>query len=229
MSDLAGHRVVVTGASRGIGLALARRLAHEGARCVLTATRRENLSAVCAELGDEHRGVALELADGESIARAAEQAIEHLGGIDLLVNNAGLLGERVPVSEYPMDVWRDVMRSTTEGTLDFTQRLLPALADGGAIINVTSGAAGRPNWGAYGVSRLALNAISAELRHELAPRGIRVVAINPGGVRTEMRAAAYPTEDPATLPTPEERLGPFMAVAHGADPGPLVAAEGWGG
>jgi len=126
-----------------------------------------------------------------------------------------------------MDVWRDVMDVSLDGALRLTQRLLPAIVDGGAIINVTSGAAGRPSWGAYGVSRLAINGITQMLRAELADRRIRCVAINPGGVRTQMRAEAYPDEDPLSVPHPAERIAPFLAVAAGADPGWFVEAKDW--
>jgi NAD(P)-dependent dehydrogenase (short-subunit alcohol dehydrogenase family) len=219
--------VVVTGASRGVGAALARACAREGARLGLTATATDHLADLLDELGSSHRGVALDLADPASISAAADRIVASLGRVDVLVNNAGLLGARAPLAAYPMDVWRRVMAVTVDGTLDLTQRLLPAIPDGGAIINVTSGAAGRPGWGAYGISRLALNGITQVLRHELAERAIRCVAINPGGVRTDMRAWAYPDEDPMSVPAPEERLAPFIAVAAGADPGWFVEAKEW--
>ena len=103
------------------------------------------------------------------------------------------------------------------------------MSRGGAIVNVTSGAAGRPTWGAYSISKLALDGITAMLRDELADREIRCVAINPGGARTAMRAAAYPDEDPATVPHPSSRVAPFIAIAAGADPGPHVEAAEWTG
>jgi NAD(P)-dependent dehydrogenase (short-subunit alcohol dehydrogenase family) len=203
---------------------LAEALGDEGAALVLTATTVEHIAPVAESLGAE--ALALDLRDSESIQSAASAAAR-LGRVDVLVNNAGLLGVRAPLSDYPMDVWRDVMSVSVDGTLEFTQALLPSVADGGAIINVTSGAAGRPSWGAYGVSRLAINGLTQMLRAELVDRDIRCVAINPGGVRTEMRAAAYPDEDPLTVPDPKERLEPFVAVAAGEDPGWFVEAKDW--
>jgi NAD(P)-dependent dehydrogenase (short-subunit alcohol dehydrogenase family) len=147
--------------------------------------------------------------------------------VDVLVNNAGLLGVRAPLAEYPLDVWEDVIASGVTGTLRLIQAILPAMSEGGAIVNVTSGAAGRPTWGAYAIAKLALDGITDILREELAPRRIRCVAINPGGIRTRMRAAAYPNEDPATLPHPSSVVEPFIAVAAGADPGPHVEAREW--
>ncbi|MDX6645542.1 MAG: hypothetical protein QOK40_1269, partial [Miltoncostaeaceae bacterium] len=143
----------------------------------------------------------------------------------VLVNNAGILGVQAPLAEYPPDIFEEVLDVGVVGTLRLIQRVLPAMADGGAIVNVTSGAAGRPTWGAYAIAKLAIDGITGMLREELAPRGIRCVAINPGGVRTGMRAAAYPREDPATVPHPSAVVEPFLAVAAGADPGPHVEAQ----
>ena len=224
---LDGTRVVVTGASRGLGRALAEAFAAEGARQVVTATSAERLAATCAavaERGGDAHPIALDLRDRSSVAAAASEALAVLGRVDVLVNNASLLGARIALADLPADVWDDVMAVNTTGTLALIQALLPAMADGGAIINVTSGAAGRAGWGAYAVSKLALEGITGMLRDELADRAIRCVAVNPGGLRTAMRAAAYPDEDPATLPRPATVVGPFVAIAAGADPGPRIDA-----
>jgi NAD(P)-dependent dehydrogenase (short-subunit alcohol dehydrogenase family) len=212
---LAGARVIVTGASRGIGRAVAEAVAVEGGRLVVTATRLENLEGVLArarERGAEAHGVALDLADPDSVRAAASEAVAALGRVEGLVNNASLLGVRRPLADYPVDVWERVMVVNVSGTLRLTQAVLPALSRGGAIVNVTSGAAGRPTWGAYGVSKLALDGITRVLREELAEREIRCVGVNPGGTRTAMRAAAYPDEDPATVPHPSSRVAPFMSL-----------------
>jgi len=225
-------RVIVTGASRGLGRAVAEAAAAEGARLVLTATRASHLEAVTARLvsaGADAHAVALDLGDPASVEAAAREAIAVLGRVDGLVNNAGLLGEREPLAGYPMDVWERVMRVNVTGTLRLIQAVLPGMADGGAIVNITSGAAGRPTWGAYAISKLALDGITGMLREELAGRGVRCVGVNPGGTRTSMRAAAYPQEDPATVPHPSSRVEPVIAVLAGADPGPLVEAAEWTG
>jgi len=227
---LAGIRLVVTGASRGLGRALAEGFAAEGARVVVTATtlpRLEGTMARLAALGAEGHGVALDLADRTSVREGAAQAIAALGRIDVVVNNAGLLGERAPLAEYPPDVWESVIAVNLTGTLAWTQALLPAVSHGGAIVNVTSGAAGRPGWGAYGVSKLAIEGVGAMLREELRDAGIRCVSVNPGPMRTQMRAAAYPHEDPATVPRPASVLEPFLVIAEGHDPGPRIDAAEW--
>lgn len=218
---------MVTGASRGLGRALAEGFAAEGARLVVTATRAEHLSSVLGALGDRAEGVALDLRDALSTKRAAAHAVAVLARVDVLLLNAGLLGVRAPLSDYPMEVWEDVIAAGVTGNMRFIQGVLPAMSDGGAIIAVTSGAAGRAGWGAYSIAKLALDGITRMLREELAPRGIRCVAINPGGIRTRMRAAAYPGEDPATLPHPSAVVEPFVAVAAGADPGPYAEAREW--
>lgn len=229
---LAGMRIVVTGASRGLGRALAEGFVEEGARVVATATtvrRLEGTMARLRERGADAQAIPLDLADPASVAEAAAQAVAVLGRVDVVVNNASLLGQRVPLADHPMDVWNAVMAVNLTGTVAFTQALIPAISQGGAIINVSSGAAGRAGWGAYGVSKLALEGVTTMLREELADTGIRCVAVNPGPLRTAMRAAAYPDEDPATVPHPSRVVEPFVAIAAGADPGPHVDAVEWGG
>ena len=110
---------------------------------------------------------------------------------------------------------------------DSVQAVAPAMSPGGVIINVSSGAAGRAGWGAYAVAKAALEGMTNMLRAELVDRDIRVVAVNPGAVRTAMRAAAHPTEDPNTVPHPSARVEPFVAIAEGADPGSRIDAAEW--
>jgi len=216
-----------------MGRAIAEAFAAEGARLALTATDTAHLRATasaCAAVGATPLLYGLELADPDEPARVGVEAVAELGGLDVLVNNAGLLGERGALADSRPDVFDRVVAVTVGGTLRLVQAVLPAMGHGSAIVNVTSGAAGRPGWGAYGVSRLALNGMTSMLRDELADRGIRVVAVNPGPARTAMRAAAYPKEDPATVPHPAALVEPFVAIAAGADPGAgVVEASQWRG
>lgn len=224
---LEGLRAVVTGASRGLGRAVAERFAAEGARVVVTATTPERARAVADRIGSGAHGVGLELGDPTSVAAAAREAIAVLGRVDVLVNNAGVLGERAHLADVDAATWERVIAVNLTGTVALVRELLPGMADGGAIVNVTSGAAGRAGWGPYAVSKLAIEGVTGMLREELAPRGIRCVAVNPGGLRTAMRTAAYPHEDPATLPHPSSVVAPFVAIAAGADPGPRIDAARW--
>ena len=221
---------MVTGASRGLGRALAEGFAAQGARVVVTATSLPRLDGTIARLrerGADVHGIALDLSRPEAVAAAAAEALAVLGRVDALVNNASLLGVRRPLADYPLDTWREVVEVNLTGTFALTRALLPGMADEGSIINVTSGAAGRAGWGAYAVSKLGLEGVTTMLREELAGRRIRCVAVNPGPVRTEMRAAAHPGEDPATVPHPLTVVEAFIAIAAGADPGPRIDAAQW--
>lgn len=229
---LDGRRVLITGASRGLGAALAASFANEGARLALTATARDNLAPVIREIADaghEALAIELDLRDPGAIAARAEDVTAGLGGLDVIVANAGQLGYRGPLLDCPPGVWDDVTAVTVDGTFHLLRALVPAMSDGGTIILVTSGAAGRPDWGAYGVSRAALNAMAEMLRAELADRDIRVVAVNPGPARTQMRADAYPDEDPETVPEPSELTEAFLVVITGDDPGPFLDVPAWRG
>lgn len=219
-------RAVVTGGSRGLGRALAEGLAARGATVAATSRDVRHLEDVVAGAPGV-MPVAMDLTDPGSIDHAAALIGERLGRVDLLVNNAGVLGGTGPLLDVdPADVARTVTANVI-GTLHLTHALRPLIPRGGAIVNVTSGAAGRAGWAGYAVSKAALDAATAVLRAELAPAGIRVVGVNPGGLRTAMRAAAYPQEDPATVPTPDSIVPLFAAIAAGADPGEYVEARAW--
>lgn len=209
---------------------MAEGFAAEGARLVVTATSVARLDGTLERLrqgGAEAHGVGMDLSDTPAVETAAAEALAVLGRVDVIVSNASLLGKRLPLADYPVPLWREVMEVNVTGTFAFIRALLPGLADEGAIINVTSGAAGRAGWGAYAVSKLALEGLTNMLRDELADRRVRCVAVNPGPVRTTMRASAYPREDPATVPHPSTVVEPFLAIAAGADPGPRIDAAQW--
>lgn len=226
---LEGVRAVVTGASRGLGRAVAEAFADAGARVVVTARSERALESVLAAATGRREliPVALELGDADSIAAAAAHAVRALGRVDVLVNSAGVLGARGALVDADLDDVAHTVAVDALGPLRLTAALRAHLAPGAAVVNVGSGAAGRPGWGGYGVAKAALDGITAMLRAELGPEGIRVVGVNPGGMRTTMRAAAYPAEDPATVPHPRALVGVFLAIADGADPGAHVEARQW--
>jgi len=230
MTDVDGLHVVVTGASRGIGAAIAAAFAAGGADVVGTARNPATVIAGPRDAPGTITPVALDLGDAASASAAATTigSVFH-GSCDVLVNNAGVLGSRLPLAEIDLDDVERVLATNLLGTLRFTRAVLPLMARGGAIVNVTSAAAGRAHWGGYSISKAGIDAITTMLRDELAPRGIRCIGVNPGGIRTDMRADAYPEEDPDTLPAPASVVPTFLAIAAGADPGPLVEARTWPG
>lgn len=215
---LEGKVALITGASQGLGRALALAYAKEGARVVVNARSEESIRPVAEEVessGAEVLALAADVSRGADVERLVGAAAERFGGIDALVNNAGLLGPRVAIADYPEEEWRRVIDANLTGPFLVSRAAIPHMRAGGSIINVVSGVSveGRAEWGAYSVSKFGLEGLTQILAAELEERGIRVNAVDPGGMRTEMRAAAYPEEDPATRITPEENTGVFVYLA----------------
>ena len=215
---LQGKVALVTGASQGLGRALALAYATEGASLVVNSRSEEGIRPVAEEvegLGAEVLAVAADVSRGEDARRLVDEAVGRFGGVDVLVNNAGLLGPRVAIEEYPEEEWRRVIDANLTGPYLVTKAAIPHLREGASIINVVSGVSveGRAEWGAYSVSKFGVEGLSQILAAELEGRGIRSNAVDPGGMRTGMRAAAYPGEDPQTRITPEENTAVFLYLA----------------
>lgn len=220
MWHVGGKVVLITGASRGLGRVLAEVFAEHGAHLILCARRADVLADVEADLA--RRGVAA-MAEGcdvsveEDVLRLVHRGVQRFGRIDVLINNASILGRRVPVMEYPSEVWNDVLATNLTGAFRMSREVAHVMRrqGTGAIINVSSsvGHKARPNWGAYLVSKWALEGLSFMMAEELRSTGIRVNVVDPGGMRTGMRAAAYPAEDPTTLPMPREVVPVFLYLA----------------
>jgi NAD(P)-dependent dehydrogenase (short-subunit alcohol dehydrogenase family) len=209
---------LITGASQGLGKALALAFAREGARVVVNARSEESVRPVAGEvedLGAEVLAVAADVSERADAGRLVEETLERFGRIDVLVNNAGLLGPRVAIEDYPEDEWRRVIDANLTGPFLVSRAAIPHLSEGASIINLVSGVSveGRAEWGAYSVSKFGLEGLNQILAAELAERGVRVNAVDPGGMRTDMRAAAYPEEDPQTRITPEENTAVFLYLA----------------
>jgi NAD(P)-dependent dehydrogenase (short-subunit alcohol dehydrogenase family) len=213
---LADRLAVVTGASRGIGRAAAIAFAKAGAHVVAIARTQGGLE----ELDDEIRAagspatlVPLDLKDYEAIDRLGGAINERWGKLDILLGNAGLLGEIAPLTHVDQPVWDAVMAVNVTANWRLIRSLDPLLqkSDAGRAIFLTSGAAHRclAYWGPYSVSKAALEALARTYAAETATTPIRVMMVNPGPLRTRMRAAAMPGEDPETLRTPEE-LAPHL-------------------
>jgi NAD(P)-dependent dehydrogenase (short-subunit alcohol dehydrogenase family) len=207
---------IITGASRGLGLALARALAADGWRLVVDARGADdlthataglpNLTAVPGDVADPEHRRALVAAAGERI--------------DLVVNNASLLGPspQPPLATYPLDVLEQVYRVDVLAPLALVQLALPRLPAGGRILNVTSDAAVEPypGWGGYGSAKAALEQLSAVLAAEHP--SLRVYAVDPGDMRTRMHQEAFPGEDISDRPPPEDSVPALLALVSGDVP-----------
>lgn len=230
-ATLHGSRVLVTGASRGYGAAIARALAARGARLLVTATQEGRLARVaddCRAAGADTTALELDLASDGSIDALADALAATVPRLEGVVMNAGVLGPTGPLDACDPDQVARAIQVDMLGQARLLTRLSPMLADGAGVVLVTSGAAARPGYAGYALGKAGLEALGLMLREEWAHRGIRVVAINPGPVRTDMRAQAHPEEDPATVPPPSERVAPVLAVLAGEDPGLRVQAAEWG-
>jgi NAD(P)-dependent dehydrogenase (short-subunit alcohol dehydrogenase family) len=215
---------LITGASQGLGRALALAFAREGARVVVNARSEDSVRPVAGEAesaGAEVLAVAADVSKGADVERLVGESVERFGKIDVLVNNAGLLGPRVAIEDYPEGEWRRIIDANLMGPFLVSKAAIPYLSDGASIINVVSGVSveGRAEWGAYSVSKFGVEGLNQILAAELAERGVRVNAVDPGGMRTDMRAAAYPEEDPQTRIIPEENTAVFLYLASDASEG----------
>ncbi len=215
---LTGKVAVVTGASKGLGKALALAYVKEGAKVVVNSRSEESIRPVAEEvekLGGEVLAVAADVSTKEGAGKLVSETVECFGSIDILVNNAGILGPRVAIEEYPEDEWKAVIEANVNGPFLVSKAAAPHMRSGGSIVNVVSGVSveGRAEWGAYSVSKFGLEGLSQILAAELEERGVRSNAVDPGGMRTEMRAAAYPDEDPMSRVTPEENTAVFIYLA----------------
>ena len=215
---LEGKVALITGASQGLGRALALAFAREGGRVAINSRSEESIRPVAEEaesLGAEVVALAADVSRGADVERLVGAAAERFGKIDVLVNNAGVLGPRVRLEEYPENEWRGVIDANLTGLFLVTKAAIPHMPEGGSIINVVSGVSveGRAGWGAYSVSKFGVEGLTQVLVAELEERRIRANAVDPGGMRTEMRAAAYPDEDPTTRITPEENTNVFLYLA----------------
>lgn len=221
---LEGRIALITGASRGIGRAVARRFADEGARLILVARTQGALE----ELDDEIRDatgrrptlVPADLTDGDGIDRIGAAVFDRFKRLDVLVGNAGLLTPLSPVAHTDPKSWDRVMAVNLTANWRLIRSFDPLLraSDAGRAIFVTSAAtqAPRPYWGTYAVSKAALEALVRTYAAEVAKTRVRANLINPGPTRTAMRRIAYPGEDPATVKAPEAVTGAFVDLAEAA-------------
>jgi NAD(P)-dependent dehydrogenase (short-subunit alcohol dehydrogenase family) len=215
---------LITGASRGLGLEVARAYAARGAKLVVAARGRDALDAAAAELARLTDVVAVVADVSLDAERVVEAGIERFGRIDALVNNASELGPSpMPVLEDYR--WRDlerVFRVNVLAPLHLAQLVLPGMrARGeGTIINVSSdaGVEAYPGWGGYGASKAALEHLSRTLGEELSGSGVRVYVVDPGDMDTEMHRLAEPGVDLSALPGPSVAAPAFVRLVDGEGP-----------
>jgi len=234
---LNGQVVMITGASRGLGFTLARAFAAAGAAVAGCARSETDLEQVRKELQREQLAfhpAPVDVTAEDEVERWVDDVKRSLGPPTTLINNASLLGPRVPLDqEHPRD-WRRVLDVNLTGSFLAARAVIPLMRaqGGGSIIQLSSGAALAPrtDWGAYSISKIAADGMALNLAAELEGTGIRVNAVDPGAMRTTMRAKAYPEEDPESLPGPDTRTDIFLWLASSAArevTGQRFKAEDW--
>ncbi len=226
---LEGQVALITGAGRGIGLATARLFAREGARLILCSRTESEIREVTDQLqrdGCKVHSETLDITDPDRLSRFVRRGEEQLGTVEILINNASLLGPMLPLMSYPLAEWNQVLAVNLTALLHVTQQVLPGMVvqNRGCIINMTSsvGRHGRALWGAYSVSKFGVEGLTQVLANEMRPHQIRVMALNPGGTRTQMRAQAYPMEDQQRLQNPDRIAQVVLYLV-------LSAGLGWSG
>jgi short-subunit dehydrogenase len=237
--EVRGTAALVTGASRGLGAALARRLAAEGGRVVLVARGAEELERTVAAIraaGGEAYGIPADVGDKHAVHAIAGAAAAMVGPVELLVQNASTLGH-VPLRPL-LDTDCEALESALAVNLVGPFRLAKLLAGPmalrgrGLVLDVTSDAsiAAYPGWGAYGVSKAALDHLGRILGAELDGTGVRVLTVDPGEMNTRMHADALPDADAATLLDPDVVAARIVRLIRAADAqasGARVEAASW--
>ena len=219
LSSLSGRVALVTGASRGIGRATAIALARAGAHVVMVARTvggLEEADDAIRKIGGAATLVPADLKDFAAIDRLGAALFERWGRLDAFVGNAGVLGVLTPLAHLQPKVWDEVIAVNVTANWRLIRSLDPLLraSDAGRAVFVSSGAARKhtPFWGAYAVSKAALESLVLTYAAECAGTQVKVNLFDPGGTRTAMRAKAFPGEDPAKLPTPQDVTPQIVAL-----------------
>lgn len=217
---LVDKHIVVTGGTKGLGRALVERFAQEGAYVASCARSADDVRRSTLELvmfGPRVLFSSCDIADSDQVGRFAQEVISEFGTIDVLVNNASQLGPRLELASWTKPTWDRIIDVNVNGLFGVTMAFLPTMIvrRSGSIINVSSsvGRKGQRLWGAYGVSKFALEGFTQTLADEVVHQGIRVNSVNPGPLDTDMRHAAYPDEDRSKLRKPSEVTDVFVFLA----------------
>jgi len=217
--QLKDKKTFITGGSKGIGKAIAQEFVKEGADVIICGRSATSLNSAVEEISVHGSidSIQADISNLDDVSRISEFVRKKWDSLDILFNNASILGERKNLIEYSEQIWVDVMNINLNGQFFVTKALLPYLLkfDNASIININSGVGyvGKANWGAYSVSKFGMEALNQILADELQHTTTRSNSVDPGGTRTDMRAEAYPQEDPMTLPTPEDIMPIFFYLA----------------
>ncbi len=220
MFDLTGKRALVTGATGGIGGAIAKALAAQGATVALSGTRKEKLDALAAEIGGGAAALPCDLSDGAAVDALPKQAIEALGGLDILVNNAGVTRDNL-FMRMSDEEWETVLRVNLTAAFRLSRAALRGMmkARWGRIISITSivGVTGNPGQGNYAASKAGLIGMSKSLAAEVASRGVTVNCVAPGFIETAMTGALNEDQRAKLLGAiPAGRMGTSEEIAAAA-------------
>jgi len=225
MTSLEGKTALVTGASKGIGKAIALAFGEAGANVVATARNQDEIVDVTATIsarGSNAIGVVADLGVEDDIAKLAEAAEAEFSGVDILVNNAAIIHGRIPIVDFDPDLWREVLNVNMTGAFLITQKLLPGMIERkqGKIINISSigGRSGGAGRGAYRVTKAGLISFTQTLAAEVYEHGINVNAICPGGTDTEGFREAFNTKGRSENPK-------LMAPSEIADVALFLASD----
>jgi len=237
MGRLDGKVALITGGSRGIGRAIAAAYIREGAKVFICGRNEAALETTVAAIrvsGSEISGRRADIVKVREVKRLVAEVCRVYGTIHVLVNNAGILGPREFLVDYPLSSWEEVLKANLTAVFMVTKEVLGVMMPQrtGSIINVSSGVGrvGKSRWGAYAAAKFGVEGLTQVLADEMRDYHIRVNTVNPGGTRTEMRAQAYPEEDPMILPAPEEITGVFVYLASPesqAETGKSFDARDW--
>ncbi|MBF0587831.1 MAG: SDR family NAD(P)-dependent oxidoreductase [Magnetococcales bacterium] len=212
---------LVTGAGSGLGRAIAIAYAQEGATVILLGRRQEALEESYDLIADQGGSATIVPLDLEKelprVSELAATIAQRFGLLDILVNNAAQLGALTPMTGYEPAMWESILRVNLTAPFFLTRELMPLLkrSNNASVINLSSGVAlhGRAYWGAYAASKAALMNLTETWAQEMTNNIVRLNSVNPGGTATDMRATAFPGEDPATLPSPEQVVPIFLYLA----------------
>lgn len=208
---------MITGAGNGIGRATALAFAKAGAAVAVLARSEKDLPGLRRELPDGSVLCGGDVSDEKVVRAFVETTFQNLAGVDVIVNNAAILTPKNALLNVSVEDWDRSMAVNLKGPFLTARCALPRMLarKSGLIINISSGAGRRPapGWGPYAVSKGALECLTRQLAAEMDRSGVSALSVDPGGTRTRMRAAAYPEEDPAALPSPDEIAAFLVSIA----------------